>query len=606
MATHSSLRDWQRPVLAWASTVLVVASLYWARHVLIPVVLAILLTFTLSPVVTALQRLRLGRVPATLIVLALSGMLVFGLGFAVFGQLESLIADLPNHKDEIVRKITSLKDVTRGSTSDQLTDLAREVNDTWKKAEEKTKVSNEPQPVPVTVEESALSHAPKLLGSAAELLITAALVVVLVAFMLIRREDLRNRVIRLWGNGSVTRMTRALDDAAQRISRFLLVQLLINSAFGVALTIGLALIGVPYALLWGLIGTALRYIPYLGAWLSAIFPVLLSIVLFPDWERPLMVLALFVFLEFMAGNVIEPLLFGQSVGVSEVALLVAAAFWTWLWGPIGLILATPLTACLVVIGRHVPQLEFLTVILGDEPALPTFVAYYQRILARDEDEATDLVETYCRTHPVEQAYDEVLLPALVLAKKNRERGELTADDEKFLVQVTRVVLDELVPQLEAQRDTDVPDVHAPPVLVFGCPARDELDELALHMFRQLVESARCRFEVLSAHTLSAEMLARVQEENPTLVCIAALPPEGMAHTRYLCKRLRTQFPELQVLVGCWGLTNDVEATQQRLAEAGASFVATRLLDSRAQLLPLVKVHAAQAESREVELAGHGA
>jgi len=249
-----------------------------------------------------------------------------------------------------------------------------------------------------------------------------------------------------------------------------------------------------------------------------------------------------------------------------------------------------------VLGRYLPQLEFLNVLLGDEPALPTHVAYYQRLLARDEDEATDLIEEYCRSHAVEQVCDEVLLPALALAKHNRERGELTRGDERFALRVTREVLEEVVaPALAAARAQTTRDEteEEQAVLVFGCPARDAFDELALHMLQHMVESRRCRFEVLSALTLTTEVLAQVKEEGPALVCIAALPPEGLAHTRYLCKRLRSQFADLKILVGCWGLKEDLDKATARLTEAGADFVAAQLRDTRGQLLPLIQVEAAQ-------------
>jgi predicted PurR-regulated permease PerM len=597
MNNRASLRDWQRPLFVLGSTTLVVALLYWARQVLIPVALAILLTFTLGPLVIALQKFRLGRVPAVLVVLLLTTLGVAGFGLAVFHEVQSLAAELPEHKSEIIRKIETIQDLAHGSVTDGLASL---VNDVTKALNKTQAAAAEPgtEPVPVKVEEAPapLAYISSLAGPLLEPLVATLLVIVLTAFMLIRREDLRNRIIRLWSHGGVTRMTRALDDAARRISRYLLMQAILNGTFGVVLGVTLWLIGVPYAFLWGMLAAVLRYVPYLGIWLAAVFPVVLSLAVFPDWVRPALVLGCYVGLDAIISNVLEPRLYGQSVGVSEVALLIAAAFWTWLWGPIGLVLATPLTACLVVLGRHLPQLEFLNVLLGDEPALPTHIAYYQRLLARDEDEATDLIEEYCRSHPVENICDEVLLPALVLAKHNRERGELTRGDERFLLRVTREVVEEVVaPALAAARGEahrEQADTE-PPVLVFGCPARDAYDELALHMFQHLVESQRCRFEVLSALTLTTEVLAQVKEERPALVCIAALPPEGLAHTRYLCKRLRRQFADLKILVGCWGVHDDLDKATARLTEAGADFVAGQLRDTRRQVLPLIQVKAAQ-------------
>jgi predicted PurR-regulated permease PerM len=597
MAKRITLKDWHTPVLVLASLALVIASLYWARSVLIPVALAILLSFTLRPLVSSLQKLRLARVPAVLVVLLLTTLAVVAVGATVVREAESLAIDLPNHKDEIIRKIVSIQEATRGSFGDAIGSLVRDVDQTLQKKEV---AGPNTEVVPVKIEESATPwyYVSGFVAPALEPLVTTLLVVVLTAFMLIQREDLRNRVIRLWGHGSVTRMTRALDDAGTRISRYLLTQAMVNSGFGLALAAGLWFIGVPYALLWGLLGAVLRYVPYLGIWLAAVLPVVLCLAIFPTWGRPALVLAYYVALDLLIGNALEPLLYGHSIGVSAVALLVAAVFWSWLWGPIGLVLATPLTACLVVIGHHLPQLEFLSILLGDEPALPAPIAYYQRLLARDEDEATDLIEEYCRQHTAEQVYDDVLVPALVLAKNNRERGELTRSDERFMLRVTREVVDEVVrPHTTdaGRHDGNGQATGLQRVLVLGCPARDAFDELALYMFQQLVESPRCRFEVLSAVTLSAEVLARVAKDAPTLVCIAALPPEGLAHTRYLCKRLRAQAQgdDLKILVGRWGPKDDVKQVETRLEEAGADFVAAQLSETRRQLLPLVKLAAAQ-------------
>jgi CheY-like chemotaxis protein len=308
------------------------------------------------------------------------------------------------------------------------------------------------------------------------------------------------------------------------------------------------------------------------------------------------ILGLLLLLELGTANVVEPLLFGHSTGVSPIALLAAAAFWTWLWGPIGLVLSTPLTACLVVLGRYVPHLEFLGVLLGDEPALEPEVNYYQRLLARDQDEATDLVEEFLQTGPKEKVYDAVLSPALVLAKRDRESGALTVDDEQFVVQVTRDILENLVcPHQEEPPDTDQTpspehsESSRPKVMVFGCPARDEADEVDLHMFRQLLEPTGCQMEVLSAKALTAEVVARVRKKRPALVCIAALPPGGLAQTRYLCKRLRAQFRDLKIIVGRWGASENSERTRERLQSAGANEVFTTLVEARDHVIPWIQI-----------------
>jgi predicted PurR-regulated permease PerM len=614
VAIRNTTASWQRAFVILGSMLLVVAALYFARPVLIPVVLAMLLAFILSPLVGILQRYAVPRVPSVLLVVTLAFAMIGGVAYIVVAQVQRLALDLPAYKTEIADKLFHIREATQGSWIERINGTIRDIEDLIKQKElakrehesateggpSKTGSSpDERQPIPVRPELSSLPILQSVAVSAVELLVSMVLVVVLVLFMLIKREDLRNRVLHLWGQGSLTSMTRALDDATTRISRFLLMQLLINASFGLSVAIGLTLIGVPYAFLWGFLGMCLRYIPYLGAWVAAVFPLVTSIAVLPGWTPPLLVLALFLFLELVISNFAEPWLFGRSVGVSEVALLIAAAFWAWLWGPVGLVLSTPLTACLAVMGRYVPSLEFFSILLGDEPVLEPFATYYQRILARDEDEASDLVKEYALSHDPEEVFDHLLVPALSLARRNRARGELSLEDDELILRVTREVLDEgLLPSVpHASTDED----QAPGtsyITVFGCPARDEMDELALEMLRRLLVPSRCHFEVISPESLKAEVLAKVQAEQVPVVCIGTLPPQNLAQTRYLCKRLRGKFPELKILVGCWGWEGSSERLEQRLKEAGADMVATSLLEARADILPMVQV-LQHAESQKV-------
>jgi len=409
----------------------------------------------------------------------------------------------------------------------------------------------------------------------------------LVIFMLIRREDLRNRLIHLWGNGNLTIMTQALDDAGHRISRFLLMQLITNAVFALALGLGLFLIGVPYAFIWGLLGGLFRYIPYLGPWLAAIFPVALSFAVLPGWLPVLSVIGLIVILELIISNFVEPRLYGQVIGVSAVALLIGAAFWAWLWGPVGLILSIPMTACLAVLGKYVPQLGFFHTLLGDSLVLEPHVIYYQRLLAGDQEEAGDFVEDHLATHPAATVFDDILIPALVLAQRNRNREEITADIHHSIVQITHEVVEDI--PVESTGEGEEEPASARPILIFGCPARDEADEVALEMLRRLLDPGKCQMEIVSHKTLSAEVLSRVEEKAPPAVTIGMLPFRKLAHTRYLCKRLRGQFPHLKILVGCWGTTAHVERTRAKLLEAGADQVAFSLRESHDQLVPLLQV-----------------
>jgi predicted PurR-regulated permease PerM len=494
--------------------------------------------------------------------------------------LTALANELPRYKQNVTSKIVGIREAGRGSALEKVQEAAQDVV-----AEVETGAAGvpEPKPVPVVVEApSMLWQLPGLLGPLAE----AGLVVVLVIFMLVQREDLRNRLIRLLGYGRLAVMTRALDDAGQRVSRYLLMQSIINGGFGVALGIGLFVVGVPYALLWGCLAAALRFIPYVGPWMAALPPIALSIAVFPGWSQPVAVAGLVLVLELVANMVLEPWLYGRSIGVTETALLVAVAFWTWLWGPVGLLLATPLTVCLVVLGKHLPDLEPLVVLLGDEPVLEPSVRYYQRLVARDEDEATRVVQEYREAHPDEQVYDDVLLPALMYGRHDRGRGRLTEGEERFIYRETRDLVEELDHPRRAEPAPDS-SVEAARIRILTCPARDEADELGLLMFRELLDPARCEVVAVSAATLSSELLALVARERPALACIGALPPEGLAHARYLCKRLRAGFPDVKIVVGRWGQGLG-GAEREELLAAGADGVGGTLLETRTLAMQLVQ------------------
>jgi predicted PurR-regulated permease PerM len=616
---NSSFTPWQRTLLSWGGLVLAIASLYWGRAVLVPVVLAVLLAFILQPAVRTLERARLGRVFSTLLAVFIAISVLTGIGWLVAGQFQDLAKKLPDHKNTIVQKLNGLMGTEEG-VSGGLMRFVKDVSDELqikgpgggsgppdeqqrgKKGREELQ-SNEPgavpdagpkRPVPVVLTgEGPLSFGwfTALFGPVLDAVVTAILVTVLVVFMLIMREDLRNRVIRLVGKRQVTSTTRATDDAAQRISHFLLMQLVVNFGFGVALSLGLLAIGIPYPFLWGLLGCLMRFIPFLGIWVVAALLALFNLAVFPGWTPLLLTFVLFIALELLAANVIELLVFGHGTGVTPIALLVAAAFWTWLWGPIGLLLSTPMTVCLVVLGKYVPQLEFFSILLSNEAGLDPEVGYYQRLLAHDQDEAIDLVEEFLNGHPPDEVYDEVLVPALVLAKRDRQREELTPEDEQWVRQVTRQVLQDYIPLYreksgEASGAGNQKQERA--VLVLGCSAEDGEDELALEMVRQLLEPSACRFETIPSKALVAEVVERVRSERPSVLVVGSLPPGGLAQTRYLCKRLRLRFPDLKIIVGRWGGPDGTDRTRAHLNEAGADLVLTTLLETRAQLAPLIQ------------------
>ena len=447
-----------------ASVTVVLAGLYWARVVLLPVALAVLLTFVLNPVITMLHRWGMPRVLAVALVVVLAFVSLGGVGWVVTRQLTTLADELPRYRENLKGKVADLRQFGTGGVVEKLQETAQEVAEELQKeapsamgrpgapetrSEPSTAAPLRPttppatvpqQPIPVVVQQpSVLWQLPSLFESLAN----AGLVVVLVIFMLIDHADLRNRLIRLAGYGRLPVATRALDEAVQRISRYLLMQSIINGSYGVAIGLGYFLIGVPYAFFWGFLAATLRFIPYVGPVLAAGLPIVLSLAAFEGWVQPILVISLVLVLELVSNGIMEPLLYGQSAGVSQVALMVAIAFWTWLWGPVGLLLATPLTVCLSVLGRYVPQLEFLRVLLADEPVLEAHAAYYQRLLAKDQDEAAAIVDDSLRTQALDAVYDEVLIPALVAAKRDREQGALAAEDLQFIVQATRAIIEDI-------------------------------------------------------------------------------------------------------------------------------------------------------------------
>jgi predicted PurR-regulated permease PerM len=573
-----------------ATLLLVLALLYWTRAVLMPVAMAILLTFVLDPVVSLFQRLRLPRTPAVILVVVVAFSLLGGIGWVVTQQLTTLANELPQHTENIRRKLTDLRGMSHGSVIEKVQQAIEEVLSEPRQATPPRPSSSpgtEPErPVPVVVQApSVLWSLPSLL----EPLASAGLVLVLVIFMLLKKSDLRNRLIRLAGYGQLTTATKALDEAGQRISRYLRMQSIINGSFGLGVGLGVFLIGVPYALLWGFLAGVFRFIPYVGPGLATLLPSALSLAVFPGWWQPVLVIGLIALLELINFMVLEPWLYGQSAGVSEVALLVTVAFWTWLWGPVGLLLATPMTVCLSVLSKYIPPLDFINTLLGDEPALDLPTHYYQRLLARDDDEAAELVETYGQTRAPEDVYDDILVPALTAAKRDRAYDTITPEDLAFVLQATRAIVDSVELRQSDAATTAVealttPDEApgAPPrstVRIVGCPARDEADALALVMFQHLLDPQRYALEIASGEMLTAEVVSLVEQQGVELICIAALPPGTTTPTRYLCKRLRARFPACKIVVGRWGWIGDGDANRALLLAAGADEVGLTLRES---------------------------
>jgi predicted PurR-regulated permease PerM len=585
------------PTLAtFVLMVLVIGCLYWARPVLIPTALAVLLAFLLSPVVTWLQRRGLPRGGAVLVVVVLAGLLLGGIGYLVGSQIVQLAADLPAYQENIAKRIADVREQGGNSIVGNVQRFIQEVTAALSRPTATAAAATEPA-VPVAVVEPASAGFTwwlQGLGPVAEPVATLGLVIVLLIYLLLRREDLRDRILCLIGRGHLTTTTKALDDAGRRISRYLLAQFFLNLAFGVVIGIGLFFIGVPHAALWGFLSGLLRYIPYLGPWIAASLPVTMSLLLSPGWLVPMAVVALFVICELTSNLIVEPWVFGQSIGVSQAALIVAIAFWTWLWGPMGLVLAAPLTVCLVVLGKYVPALKFFDVLLGDEPVLGADTTFYQRLLARDEDEASDIIEEQTKTRPAVEICDQVLIPALVAARQDHQARQLSDDDYEFVCQAVKRIADEeeigraelADAEEKPQAEVEAAEALGPPLLVMACGAQNGVEATALALLQHLLDPQHFALEIISPESLVSETLELIAKRRPAIVCIAALPSGGLAHTRHLCKRLKQRLPEQKIIVGRWGGGPEIENRSDWVRHA--DYIGVTLEETLQQLAELAQ------------------
>ena len=654
-----------------ASICIVVAALYFAQDVLIPLALAVLLTFLLTPLVNKLERWRVPRVGAVVLTVIIAFGAIAMLGYIVGLQIVELANNVDTYKENILAKVDFLQP-NRSGMMDKLADAAKEVEEklegpattqaTTQPAQATEVVADEiaartgtprtvteatkdqapnpatqptrENPLPVAVVEPTASPMQTLgryLGLLLGPLGTAGIVLVFVVFMLLQREDLRNRLIRLIGYGQLTVTTQALDDAASRISRYLVAQAIVNGTYGIAIAIGLWLIGkfvgrdepsFPNVALWGLLCTLLRFVPYIGPWIAAAFPLVISLAVYRSFNVFLATTAMFVVVELLSNNIMEPLLYGSSTGMSAVAVIVAAVFWTWLWGPIGLLLATPLTVCLVVLGKYVPALQFLDIMLGDEPVLAPHERLYQRWLALDQEEAADLLHEFFAERSLENVYDAILIPALALAEQDRHKGRLDEPRWKMIRSSIRELIDELgddyrlrfaqtgastatvpgkAPEL-SDSPADVPNRFPLgkdcSVNVLVLPAHDEADEIVGQMLAQVLEFNNYCATAASQSALAGEMVEMVGSKNADAVCVSALPPAAVTHSRYLCKRLHQKLPELKMAVGLWSWSGDLKRAKERVSCADSVVLVTTLSQAVDQVEQLTQAAVVQQQQTQ--------
>src|ERR1700738_318133 len=595
--------------------VITIAALYFGREVFVPMALALLLSFALGPAVLLLRRWHINRVLAVISVVVVAFAVILSVGVVIGTQLAHLADNVPGYHSNITEKIHSLRDTTTssgvvGRTATMLSDLGNEITKPRDKAG--STAANRPtvlapgvqqqKPVPVEIRPSdptAVQLILQLAGPLLQPLATAGIVVVFVIFFLLQREDLRDRFIRLAGAGDLRRTTVALDDPASRLSRYLLTQTAINTSFGVLVGTGLWFISVPHPVLWGILGMLLRFVPYIGPVIAAALPAIVALAVDPGWTMLLWAMGLFLVVELATGQMIAPWLYGHSTGLSGIAVVVAAAFWTLLWGPIGLLLSTPLTMCLVVLGRHVEHLQFLEVLLGDQPALAPQEAFYQRMLAEEPDEEAHQAEEFLKDKPLSAYYDEVAIGGLALAQLDVNRGFLGHEQRVLIKAAVERVIDNLadhtaapVPKEGEYGGAVIPPVFSPDELalpwrgmaVLCVAGRGSLDEVSAAMLAQLLRKHGIGAGVVPSEAVSGPNLFVLDVTGVQMAFLCYLEPGSFSNPRYLVRRLRRKLPKATIVAGFWTLKTDETEERYALTATGADLVAVSLQQAVEQVL----------------------
>ncbi|HLJ40452.1 MAG TPA: AI-2E family transporter [Candidatus Acidoferrales bacterium] len=598
------------------TAIICIAALYFARAVLVPISLAILLSFLLAPAVRRLERWHLGRTGPVIVAVVGTILVLVALGWVVGKQAINLAGEIPHYSDSISKKIEAIRGVKNGglgkaaSTVNKLgTELSQTIQapaansgSASRTANDRSALSSAPanrHPVPVEVvasPESSVRSLRSLLGPVLGPIATIGIVIVFATFMLLRREDLRDRLFTLAGLNRIHVTRQAFGEAANRVVRYLWIQSLVNLSFGAVIGVVLYFIGLPNALLWGVLAGVLRFIPYIGTLIGAALPIILSFALFAGWTRPLLTLGIFVVLEVVSGYFIEPLLYEAHTGISSLAILVAAVFWAALWGPVGLLLSTPLTVCLVVMGHYIPQLEFLTVLLGDRSVLATDVQLYQSLSALDIDEAQQVIEKCLHEKSLREVYDTVFIPVLILAERSKHDAAFGGNRSAYLFQeLKRIVEDLAVRYTREHPRTDAPaqvgpseqillarSANAPAISVCCLATRDGGDEVTGMMLAHLLVQAG-----YDAHAAAMgpqqDMLDEVEEQVCGILYLSALPPFEISSIRRLYKRLRSRFPQIRIGIGLWGYDGEADNMRALLRIVDSDLIVTTLGDAIVQI-----------------------
>lgn len=625
------------PLLTLASLVVAVAALHLAKEILLPLALAVFLSFLLTPLAEKLESWGFGRILSVISVVGVTFVVLGMLGWIVTSQLVELGNQLPQWKGEIIEKVGQMRPnspmlakiaETYDEVAEKISEPKPEANEgqpaeenaapettaapSKEPSEAETSVANsgknpllerlkrqfefssgestlgdgkKEQPVDVRVvgmPPSPLGQIRDWLGPLVAPLTTAGIAVVLVIFILLKREDQRNRLLQLFGSSNLHATTAALTDVTERVSKYLRMQFLINAGYGISVAVGLSLIGVPSAITWGVLSFSLRFLPYIGPWLSAIMPLTVSVAVSDGWTQPLLVASLFIVLELLVNNVAEPMLYGRSTGVSGVGVIVAAIFWAWIWGPIGLVLAMPLTVCVVVMSKYIPSLHFLSVLLGDQAALAAPERVYQRLLAGDCDEAAETAGETLAVGSLAQAFDDAVIPALIMAESDRHGGRLHDSQSAMVHETARDLIDELEQLADAaeaakpapaEQGAEPADASRPPLRAFCIPLRDQADDIGAAMLATLLAREGIEVELGAVAALTSELVESVEALRADVVILSIVPPLPPRSSRLLCRKLHDRYPHLPVLIGYWG-GGRADEIRRRLADDQSDIVTT--------------------------------
>jgi predicted PurR-regulated permease PerM len=569
--------------------VIAIAVLYFARELLIPLAFALLLAFLLTPIVKRLEGWKIPRGAASVLVLIFASALMSVVGYFVVTQLISIAESLPQYSGKLSAKIQALEGESSGLSEflNQLQDMGRQI--TEKKPEPpfpgvdgkgaQTKGAPAPVPVEIIEQHNILQAIRDYAGALLAPLGTALLILVFTVFMLIDRDNLRHRLLRLMGQQKLQATTKAMDDAGQRVSRYVLLQFCVNAGFGAVTALGLYLLGVKSPLLWGVMGLFLRFLPYIGPAIAGLLPFAVSLAVADGWRSPLLVVALYLTTELIIGNLVEPLLYGVHTGLSAVAILVGAVFWTVVWGPIGLVLSTPLTVCITVLGRYSPQLEFLNVLLGDEPVLKPAVIFYQRLLALDQQDALNVLENLGKDKSLIEVFDEILIPALAMAERDRHIGQLDAKREDFLVES----INEFVTELAEAEATPMTGRPLQNTRVFCIPAHDAADEIAAAMCAHFLSRQGFPAITFPVSESPGELIRNLGGGPGDVVFISAVPPFSAGNAKRVAKSVLEHSLGTRIIAGMWTYNASSAARMERLRKTLSASVVTTLAEAVAMV-----------------------